>query len=466
MIKVFSGTGKEAYNHSNSRMLSIIQLVKKIRLPLKSLICILSSGILACSASQNVLKIDDAGGSLGRTNAPVSVEIGLNSHQAIAAEQGRLGLLDVSAENENKILIPAQLENKGGESNSHIVLIMPDGTPGIRKFKLIESESPFDVEMKASLDPESGQVIMEEDGKKVLQYNYQTVYEKDVIRLESEKLEEHIRTKGDTFVTASIYAVPRSNYIHPLYGLEGEMLTRDWPAGGHPHHRAIFWAWPEVEYGTERGDIYALQKVFARPTGKIEIIGGPVFAQIVAENLWMWEDTEPIVREQVAIRVYRATTASRIIDLAIKLDAMKDSITIATRNTDSYGGLNLRMMTPVSQEISYFTDEADAEPCRAWSDFNGIFEGAESTSGLMVLQHQGNPDYPGDWVEYPDLAWVQPTFPASGTRYPLSKKKSLILRYRLIIHAGGTPDDDVAAKRWDAFHDASAPTYIFMTAAE
>jgi hypothetical protein len=30
--------------------------------------------------------------------------------------------------------------------------------------------------------------------------------------------------------------------------LEGEMLTRDWPEGGHPHHRAIFWAWPEVEY--------------------------------------------------------------------------------------------------------------------------------------------------------------------------------------------------------------------------
>ena len=60
------------------------------------------------------------------------------------------------------------------------------------------------------------------------------------------------------------------------------------------------------------------------------------------------------------------------------------------------------MMTPESQEISYFKDEADSNPQRAWSDFNGIFEGSKSTSGLMVLQqHQDNPDYPGDWVEYP-----------------------------------------------------------------
>ena len=315
--------------------------------------------------------------------------------------------------------------------------------------------------MKATLDPNSGHVIIKEDGKNVLQYNYQTIYEKDVVRLEDEKLEEHIRTKKDTFMTTSIYAVPRSDYIHPLYGLEGEMLTRDWSEGGHPHHRAIFWAWPEVEYGSKRGDIYALQKVFARPTGKMEYRSGPVFAQIVAENLWMWDDTKPIVREHAVIRVYRATSTVRIIDLTIKLDALKDSITIATRNTDSYGGLNLRMMTPESQEISYFTDKPDSKPLRAWSDFNGIFVGAESTSGLMVLQHQDNPDYPGDWVQYPNLAWVQPTFPASGTRYPLSTEESLILRYRLIIHAGGKPDENISKKRWDAFHATVTPLYTF-----
>ena len=122
-------------------------------------------------------------------------------------------------------------------------------------------------------------------------------------------------------MTSSIYAVPRSDYIHPLYGLEGEMLIRDWPEGGHPHHRAIFWAWPDVEYGNERGDIYALQRIFARPTGHLELINGPVYAQIDAENLWMWEDSLPIVRENALIKVYRATETTRIIDLTIQLVA-------------------------------------------------------------------------------------------------------------------------------------------------
>lgn len=404
------------------------------------------------------VQIDDENGALGKTNAPVSFEIGLNKSQEVAVNEGRLGFIDASAEDENEDLIPAQLESYGEGAKQQVVMILPEGGPGPRKFKLMESESPLDAVMKASMDTQ-GQIIIEEKGKKVLQYNYKTIYEKDVVRLVDETLEEHTRTEKDTFMTTSIYAVPRSDYIHPLYGLEGEMLTRDWPEGGHPHHRAIFWAWPEVEYGSEQGDIYALQRVFARPTGTIDYIGGPVFAQIVANNIWMWENTEPIVREQAIIRVYRATSSARIIDLTIKLVAIKDSITIATRNTDSYGGLNLRMMTPISQEISYFTDEAGAKPRRAWSDFNGIFKGNKATSGLMVLQHQNNPDYPGDWVEYPDLAWVQPTFPASGSRYPLSTEKSLILRFRLIVHAGGKPEINISEERWDAYHAESAPSY-------
>jgi len=432
-------------------------LMKNIIVSTKSLICLSVLALLLCSSCQNELFIDDDG-ALGKTNSPVSVEVRLNKHLAIAANEGRLGVIDASAGNENGGFIPAQLESIEKEAKPNVVMILPDGGPGPRKFKLMESESPLDAVMKASMDSR-GQVIIEEEGKKILQYNYKTIYEKDVIRLVDETLEEHTRTEKDTFVTTSIYAIPRSDYIHPLYGLEGEMLTRDWPEGGHPHHRAIFWAWPEVEYGSEQGDIYALQRVFARPTGKIEYIGGPVFAQIVANNIWMWENTEPIVREQAIITVYRATSSSRIIDLTIKLLAIKDSITIATRNKDSYGGLNLRMMTPEFQEISYFKDETGSKPQRAWSDFNGIFEGNKSTSGLMVLQHQDNPDYPGDWVEYPELAWVQPTFPAAGSRYPLNTAKNLVLRYRLIVHSGGKPDMDISKKRWDAYHAKSAPSY-------
>lgn len=323
--------------------------------------------------------------------------------------------------------------------------------------------------MQALVDSSSGQIVIYENEAEVLQYNYQTVYEKDVIRPEGEQgkelefsnmsgvyYDEYLKSNPDIerndTTTSSIYSVPRSDYIHPLYGLKGEMLTSDWPDGGHPHHRGIFWAWPEVKYGDQLGDIYALQRVFARPTGKVKYTSGPDYAEVDAENLWMWEEETALVREHAVIRVYRATADKRIIDLTIKLLALEDSVTLATRFTNSYGGLNIRMQSPREQQISYHTDEAGSEPLRAWSDFNGFFKGNTSKSGLIVLQHRDNPEYPGAWREYPDLAWVQPTFPTPDSRYPLSKDEALVLRFRLIIHEGGELPEEEFIKSWDAYH--------------
>jgi hypothetical protein len=301
-----------------------------------------------------------------------------------------------------------------------------------------------------SIKDNNGQLIVSEGQRVVLQYNYKTVYEQDA--LDTLAANRYMREKNDTFMAnPSIYAVPRSNYIHPIYGLQGEMLTRDW-SKDHPHHRGIYWAWPEVDFGAKRGDLHALQIVFARPTGKIKQLGGKEFARIEAENVWMWRDSIPIVREVALIQAYQETDQGRIIDLAFRFVALKDSITIARRGTAHYGGLNVRMQTPRQQKITTYTDTSIVVPRRAWSDLSGLFTGAKTSSGLMVLQHFQNPDYPGDWVQYPDLAWCQPTFPASGTRYPLLKGKSLVLRFRIFIHSGTAPDKGLASSLWDTFN--------------
>ncbi len=315
----------------------------------------------------------------------------------------------------------------------------------------------------------SGQYVICESGKPVLQYNYQTVHEQDVVRPESQKnmkityypiegvyVDEYYKSNPGVDktgkATSAIWAVPRSDYIHPLYGLNGEILTNDWPDADHPHHRGIFFGWPEVEYGSKRGDIYALQRVFARPTGNIKCTNGRDFAEIEAENRWMWDDKEAIVHEVSTIRAYQASEGQRIIDLTLNLRALVDSITIATRFTNSYGGLNVRMATPRDQDISYHSDSTIASPQRCWADFNGIFEGNTTPSGMTILQNKDNPGYPGKWVKYPELSWVQPTFPTPNTRYSLSKDKPLVLRYRLVVHQGGKPDDATMTKQWDNYH--------------
>jgi len=315
--------------------------------------------------------------------------------------------------------------------------------------------------MQATMD-QNGQVIISDGDKPVLRYNYQIVYEDDEFSFRGMDPNEYVVTPEDTFMAnPSIYAVPRSDYIHPLYGLGEEILTRDW-SRDHPHHRGVYWAWPEVSYKGELSDLHALQKVFARPTGKIILQNKPEYAQIEAENLWITEEEiMPIVREVALIRAYPQKDQIRLVDLAFRFEALKEGVTIARRGTNAYGGLNIRMMTPESQEISFHTDESGAQPLRAWSDLSGFFAGNTNRSGLMVFQHPENPEYPGDWVQYPELSWIQPTFPTSGTRFALEHDKPLLLRFRLVIHAGEKPKIDVINRLWDAYSAEPNPDFTF-----
>lgn len=431
-------------------------------------------GTLFWSCQNDVIELDTRPGPEG----PLIFNVALSNSQIEAVEEGRLALVQVMGEEENEI--PVQLYKKTEENNQLLVALFPEGMSGKQKYKWVVSDTSSSPYMKVEHTAENAQPAIVEGDQSILQYNYHTVYEKDVIRPGEEIMEmefsemssgryyeEYLKTHPsfpkDTVVTTAVYSVPRSDYIHPLYGLNGEMLTRDWPDGGHPHHRGIFWAWPEVEYKGQRGDIYALQRVFARPTGDIEFVSGPVYAQINAENRWIWEGKEPIVRERVSIIAYRSTSETRIIDLRLEFLALKEDVTIATRFTDSYGGLNIRMQTPEEQGISYFTAEKGNEPRRAplkwrriWADFSGFFEGNEEESGMTILQHHSNPEYPGEWVDYPNLSWVQPTFPKPNTRYPLSTTEPLVLKYRFVVHEGGKPADQKAAAWWDAYNSGNA----------
>lgn len=246
------------------------------------------------------------------------------------------------------------------------------------------------------------------------------------------------------------YARPRADYIHPLYGPHGETLTLDWPLD-HPHHRGIYWAWPEVEWGRERGDLHALQRVFARPFGRPTTRDGTETCEIASTQRWLWEDRQPIVEEQVVLRARRADAEGRSIDFELRLRALEDDVTVARRETRLYGGLNIRLATPANQVIAAHTDSVDSPRFRSWSDLAGCFDGTH-LAGLTVLQHRGNPLYPGDWIQYPEISWCQPTFPAAGRRFPLRKDATLVLRFRFRIHSGSTPSPESAARQWDAFH--------------
>lgn len=294
--------------------------------------------------------------------------------------------------------------------------------------------------IQAARDTESGQIVLLEGGQPILKYNFSTVEPDELLKFSAENLK---------------YARPRSNYIHPLYGFDGEELTYDWSVE-HPHHRGIYWAWPEVQLGEETGDLHALQRVFARPSGDAKLTSGNDFGQIEAENLWLWEDKTPIVREIAIIRAYRSKEHGRYVDLWFQFTALADEVTVARRGTDKYGGLNVRLARVEDQVITFHTDAKGSNPTMAWAELSGIFGGGTSLTGLSIIQNEANPDYPGDWIEYPELNWFQPTFPASQTRFPLRTGEPLVLQYRLWIHRGRA-DEELHAEVWRDYKGIKAP---------
>ena len=397
---------------------------------------LLLAGVTQGRAANLVLTVTDTEGAAGASLAPVSARVDLDGFPKAALRRGQFRLTAIGQTNPvPAVEMAAQFEpDAPGTTDGTLMWLTPPGTAGQRRFKVTAESSSVAPLMRVRRDEATGQFDLSEGGRPVLRYNYQT----------NEPGEVLARVSPDN----RKYARARSDYIHPLYGPDGQELTRDWSVD-HPHHRGIYWAWPEVDYHGERGDLHALQRVFSRPTGKCTVEEGAVYAVIEAENLWRWEDKEPIVRERTLIRAWRSGATGRFIDLEFRFIALKDDVALARRETTLYGGLNIRLAPVQEQEIVFHTDPAGKGMRGAWAELSGVF-GSGRKASLAVFQAPSNPDYPGDWIKYPELNWFQPTFPASGTRYVLKKGQPLVLRFRLWICVDKAGEAKLA-EGWNAY---------------
>jgi HEAT repeat protein len=284
-------------------------------------------------------------------------------------------------------------------------------------------------EMAIKVDDKTQRYTIEDNGQPVLTYNFGTVPVPEIL-------------KGKK------YAEPRSDYIHPLYGPNGEILTTDF-SPDHPHHRGIYWAWPEVTYNSEKRDLHALQGVFARPVKIHKQSANKDYATITAENVWKWSDDEAIVSEFATITAYHLRNGLRIIDFTFSFEAIKPGITLARRGKTHYGGFNLRMSSFTDLKIVKHSDAIGAYPRRSHAEITGTPPAGKEPTGILILQHPSNPLYPGEWKDFPKLPWLQPTFPSAGTTYELTPGTPLDLAFRVIIRQGDsleTPPEKLFAE--------------------
>ncbi len=192
----------------------------------------------------------------------------------------------------------------------------------------------------------------------------------------------------------------RSTYIHPLYGLDGEVLTDDFP-GDHPHHRGLFWAWPHVRVGTNHHDLWMLQGVrqqFGRWLARKPDLEGA--AVLGVENGWYVGDRQ-VMSEQAWFRVHTVQGDTRAIDVELTWVPANEDITLSGAEGKSYGGLTLRYAPRTNTVITTPLGQSPQDLAMTrlpWADLSAQFQGSDRFSGAAILISPKHPDFPPTWL--------------------------------------------------------------------
>src|SRR5262245_40604136 len=89
----------------------------------------------------------------------------------------------------------------------------------------------------------------------------------------------------------------RASYVHPIYGLEGEVLTDNHPSD-HLHHHGLFWGWPHTKIGDREYDFWNKEDIGIRFKKWLAKDAGTDGAKLGIENAWVINDKE-VAKEEV-----------------------------------------------------------------------------------------------------------------------------------------------------------------------
>lgn len=238
----------------------------------------------------------------------------------------------------------------------------------------------------------------------------------------------------------------RSGFVHPLYDMNGRVLTDDSPKD-HPYHRGIFWAWHQVIVNNRRiGDGWMSDNIYYHPV-KSEVKnnkGSLVLTSLMTWNAKMNDKNRAVVKQKTVVTVYPSTPHYRILDFSVMLTPLAGDLKLGgSEDPKGYGGFNIRLKLP--KDIAFVsgnrnvTPEETAVNAGPWMDITGSFQGDSlPRSGVAVFGyrhvHQNNP-----WILRSVTSMQNIPYPGRVAKHV--PKEGWRLHYRLVVH-----DDSVTSE--------------------
>ncbi len=238
----------------------------------------------------------------------------------------------------------------------------------------------------------------------------------------------------------------RNNYIHPLWGVDGAVLTEDFP-DDHLHHRGIFWAWHQVWIDGKRvGDPWEI-KNFEQNVSEVEFIRKKDGTGVLnTEVNWLSDQWKkhgrkiPYLRENTSITIHPKTGNYRQLDFEIRLLALEKNLSIGgSEDEKGYSGFSVRMVLPDDVKFTGpngdITPEVTSVKSDGFVNISGSMGKNGGKAGIVIADNPVNPGYPQPWILRAKNSMQNPAYPGNKT-IPVSPAQPLVLKYSLIVYSG------------------------------
>jgi hypothetical protein len=203
----------------------------------------------------------------------------------------------------------------------------------------------------------------------------------------------------------------RACYLHPVWGLSGEVVTDDFPRD-HYHHHGIFWAWPHVSLAGKEYDLWTYANIQPRFIRWLHRQAGPVAAVLAVENGWFVGDQQ-VLTERVWFRAFCSGTDERSLEITLVLVPGDQPVTLRGAEGKSYGGLTMRFNVWPRKDATVrapghtvrqsggdgLASTEDLSNTRLpWADLSSQFPDCPHRSGAAVFVRPDHPDHPPSWL--------------------------------------------------------------------
>jgi hypothetical protein len=269
-------------------------------------------------------------------------------------------------------------------------------------------------------------------------------------KITAEKVESKINvTINGKFFTSYIFSEDEKYpFFYPVNGPVSGGSVTSMRNAVYPHHTSLFFGCDMVnggnywQEGLERGRIISVNAQILKQGGDSAII--------TDECIWSRPGALSPVKDTRKYIITAPSASVTQIDVEISMEMLMD-VVIRKTNHSLFSARMAADLSVTNGGTMINAEGAKSEKDTfgkgsAWIDFYG--NRGNAVEGLAIMQHPSNPWYPSPWFTR-DYGFMSPTpmyWPKNDTDTRMKNGEKLVLRYRVLIHAGSHLDAGIAGE--------------------